>query len=1099
MIASVSIPAGAAAETPKPVWTIRAESTPTVLRPSLPVEALGFESPPTIHVRVENRGAATTSGPYVLTDELPEGISVRPEPIEFLWLERSRDVFAEEGGRVPAVKCEGVGRLVTCTSQAGVFGESVWSVGPGEGFSLWIPVETSANLAAGGLINTVSISGGGSSTATASAEVPSDGRVPAFDFLPGGSGLLVSASTAEGSGLSLAGAHPYEMSFEMTFPTVLQEGASGASVGAAGSGVKRIAATLPRGMVVNPGAVPVLCAEPQLESGGCPPASQVGTITITGAPSKIVSAETFPLYEIVSPGGVAAELGFEVQSVINHITGSVNSEGAFELVASASDLLNKLPVAGASITLWGEPLVPSHDLVRGPCLKQSHEILACPTELESKPYLSMPSHCSAGGNGDVSASSWLEPAVQVSRDYQITDLEGHPLPLADCGSLKFEPSISAKPTNPVTDSPTGLSVTVHQRQNEEPGGRATANLKDARVALPVGLSVNPSGGNGLDVCTESQIGRTTLSPLRFSEVPQACPNASKVGTVKVGTPLVDHELSGGIYVAKPFDNPFHSLLAIYLAIEDERTGVISKLAGKVETDATTGQLTTTFEENPELPLEDINLSLFSGNRAALKTGLTCGSFQTSAQLTPWSAPQAPDAIVTDSFAVSEPAAIGPCPATEAQAPGTARLVAGTVTPTAGSYSPLVFSVSREDGTQQMSAVESVLPPGLVGKLAGIPYCSPADIAKASSRSAPNDGAVELASPSCPTASEVGTVTVSAGAGGNPVSVDGDAYLAGPYKGAPLSLVVITPAIAGPFDLGVTTVRVALYVDPFTAQIRAVSDPLPRILQGIPLDVRSVSIRMDRPQFTLNPTSCDPMSIGGSLSTFSGGAVPLSQRFQVGGCDQLKFKPTLKLSLNGATKRGGHPALKAVVTYPQQGAYANIASAQVNLPHSEFLDQGNLNKVCKQAELRAGVCPATSIYGHVKAWTPLLDKPLEGPVYLGVGFGYKLPALVAELNGQIQVLLVGKVDSGPNKGLRNTFEAVPDAPVSRFVLTLKGGKKYGLLENSENICRKKLFVTAQFAAQNGQSANLRPRLNAKCRGGKARSGHRKKPSASHTKN
>lgn len=262
-----------------------------------------------------------------------------------------------------------------------------------------------------------------------------------------------------------------------------------------------------------------------------------------------------------------------------------------------------------------------------------------------------------------------------------------------------------------------------------------------------------------------------------------------------------------------------------------------------------------------------------------------------------------------------------------------------------------------------------------------------------------------------------------------------------------------------------------------------SDSIPTILQGIPLDVRSIAVHLDRQQFTLNPTSCNPSSVNGSALSLGGAIAPLQSRFQVGGCQALGFKPSLKINLKGPTRRTGHPALKAVVTYPSQGTYANIARAQVNLPHAEFLDQGNLNRTCTKPVLLAGKCPKSTIYGKAKAWTPLLDQPLEGSVYLVGGFGYKLPALVAELNGQFRVLLVGKVDTGPNKGLRATFEGIPDAPVSRFVLEMKGGKKYGLLENSENLCEKAQQGISRLTAQNGNVDQLKPLIGNSCKGGR----------------
>jgi hypothetical protein len=519
-----------------------------------------------------------------------------------------------------------------------------------------------------------------------------------------------------------------------------------------------------------------------------------------------------------------------------------------------------------------------------------------------------------------------------------------------------------------------------------------------------------------------------------------------------------------------------------MVIEDPKLGIFIKLPGRVQPDPATGQLTTTFgepgEQLPQLPFSQFRLHFQEGNRAPLVTPATCGEFATEAVLYPY-AEGVPPAHRSAAFEIDSGAGDSPCVSSESRLPAGVAFGAGTLEPKAGSYSPFVLHLTRQDGTQQLSSISTTLPKGLIGKLAGIPYCSEAQIGVAASRSGEGQGAAELASPSCPAASEVGTVTAGAGAGSEPLYVSGRVYLAGPYKGAPLSLEIVTPAIAGPFDLGVIAVRAAINVDPLTAQVTAVSDPIPRILHGLPLDVRSVEINMNRPNFTVNPTSCEPQAITGSAVSTLGAVTGLSQYFQASDCGSLKFNPGLKLRLKGSTKRSGHPALKAVVTYPS-GAYANIARAQVGLPRAEFLDQGNLDKVCTQPELKAGQCPASSIYGRAKAWTPILESPLEGPVYLGVGFGYKLPALVADLNGQIHIMLVGKVDTTKHHGIRSTFESVPDAPVSRFVLEMKGGKKYGLLENSEGLCRKPQRASARLIAQNGQSAQLHPGIQVDCR-------------------
>jgi hypothetical protein len=625
----------------------------------------------------------------------------------------------------------------------------------------------------------------------------------------------------------------------------------------------------------------------------------------------------------------------------------------------------------------------------------------------------------------------------------------------------------------------------------------TANLKDATVVLPEGMTVNPSAGNGLEGCSAAQVGLTSpigSTPARFAEEPAHCPDASKIGGAEVISPLLvdepefehqlPHPLKGSVYLAKPFNNPFGSLLGLYLVIEDEELGVIAKLAGKVQADPRTGQLTTSFAENPELPLENVKLNLFGGARASLTSPLACGTHTTSSTLTPWSTPEGADAHPSDFFQTT-----GSCSASEASAPIGYSFSAGTTDPLAGAFSPFVLKLTRPDGSQRLKSLDLTLPEGLTGKAAGIPYCTEAQIAAAQARSNPEEGKAELASPSCPATSEVGTVTVGAGSGPNPLFVTGHAYWAGPYKGAPLSMVFVTPAVAGPFDLGVVVVRVALQVNLETAQIHAVSDPLPTVLQGIPLDIRSVAVALSRPGFTLNPTDCEPTSVGAQVGTATGQSANLSSRFQVGGCDKLSFKPKFKISLKGPTRRSGHPALKAELKMPEGGA--NIASAQVGLPHSEFLDQGNLDKVCTQPQLKSATCPAGAVYGHAKAWSPLLDQPLEGPVYLGVGYGHQLPDLVADLNGQIRILLHGKVDTTKKHGLRNTFEVVPDAPVSRFVLEMKGGSKYGLLANSENVCSRTQRASVRFAAQNGKVAQLNPKIANSCEGKKNHKGKKKR--------
>jgi hypothetical protein len=596
---------------------------------------------------------------------------------------------------------------------------------------------------------------------------------------------------------------------------------------------------------------------------------------------------------------------------------------------------------------------------------------------------------------------------------------------------------------------------------------STAQLRDAVVKLPAGMTVNPSSAGVLDACSLDQVGMSSAGVANGS--PVTCPGASILGKATVISPPIGHPLPATVYLARQNENPFGSLLAIYLVIDDPDAGILIKLPGKIDADPQTGQLTVSFRENPQTPLEDIEMRFFGGTHGPLRTPATCGLHTVTSQLVPWTAPEGETKTPSGSFALTAGPDGGGCPAAGAAAPDGFSFTAGTSKRTAKAFSPFSLKLSRPDGTQQLSKIDTTLPKGLIAKLAGTSYCSELDIYKAEQRTS---GKAEQASPSCPASSRVGTVDVGAGAGPAPIYVSGTAYLAGPYKGAPLSLVVTTPAVAGPFDLGNVVVRSALYIDPETTKVRAVSDPLPQILQGIPLDLRSIALKMDRPEFTLNPTDCDPLSITGSATTVFNQAAALSSPFQVDECSRLRFKPKLSLSLKGGTKRAAYPALKAVLT--MKGG-ANIARASIALSHSEFLAQEHIRTICTRAQFAAGAgngaeCPAASIYGKATATTPLLDKPLSGPIYLRSSSN-ALPDLIAALDGQIDVNLVGRIDS-KNGGIRTTFDSVPDAPVSRFVLEMQGGKK-GLLKNSRNLCRTTSRATVRMEAQNGKVSNSAP--------------------------
>ena len=861
-----------------------------------------------------------------------------------------------------------------------------------------------------------------------------------------------------------AGSHPWSASTTIRFDTT--ENSSGRIV-AAGD-VKDLQVDLPPGLVGDPLATPRCSAAEfgQHVSGHaeCPVSSQVGVVTLGLVSGGVRHEEDVPVYNLVPPPGEPAQFGFLYLGNTVTVNARVRTGGDYGLTTTVSDISQGNSVLDTTLTFWGVPADPSHDAER---FCNASGVLSCSSPVPVKPFLTLPSSCSGPQTTTLEADSWQQPGDFRTASFLSHDTSGNPVGSNGCGRLDFSPSITVRPDTTAADSPSGLDVDLKVPQNGSPDGLAEANLKKAVVTLPQGMSVNPSAAGGLAGCSAAQIDLAGPGPAR-------CPDASKIGAAIVETPLLDHPLPGAIYLARQGDNPFASLLAVYVVIDDPGTGVVVKLAGRVEA-SSAGQLTAIFDDNPQLPFEDLKLNFFGGPRAALISPPDCGAYTTQATLVPWSG--TPAVSSQSSFAITSGPNGGPCRAAGFEP----SLSAGTTNPVAGSYSPLVLKLSRADGTQRLGSLTVTMPKGLLGKLKGVPYCP--DSALASISDAEGTGAAQLASPSCLAASRIGSVSVGVGAGPDPFYLNtGRAYLAGPYKGAPLSLAIVTPAIAGPFDLGSVVVRSALRVDPETAQITAVSDPLPTILDGIPLDLRSIEVSLDRPEFTLNPTNCEQMSFSGSASSPSGDAVALGDRFQVGSCERLAFAPELALRLRGGTKRHAFPALRATVSFPE-GSSANIRNAQVTLPHSEFLEQGHIGMVCTRVQFAAKACPAASIYGHAEAVTPLLEKPLSGPVYLRSS-NHKLPDLVADLDGQIEVTLDAKIDTGKGGGIRNTFQLVPDAPVSRFVLSMKGGRK-GLLVNSEDLCSKhaKTRAIARFVGQNGATDAFKPHVTNSCDRGK----------------
>jgi streptogramin lyase len=850
----------------------------------------------------------------------------------------------------------------------------------------------------------------------------------------GVSGFSLAALDQGGQPYTQAGGHPYELttSFEIN-PTT----PGGSSPNA---NVKDIETELPPGLLGDPTATP-RCSRYDFGRFQCSASAQIGVMRLNG--------EAFPLFNLVPPAGMPAEFGALVNGVVAaYIDTKVRTGGDYGITADVVNASAMRGVRTVSLTLWGVPAQASHDAERQ-CPYPSADHLnyqapPCASTAPLRPFLRNPTSCMGVQSALISVDSWQEPGNFVRANSQMPAMDG-------CEKLDFNPSLTVVPETSAADSPMGLSIDLHVPQNANPVGLAEADLKDAVLTLPAGVSVNPAGAGGLESCSAAQI------DLKGSE-PASCPQGSEIGTVELDTPLVDHPLHGGVYVARQGENPFGSLLAIYIALDDPQSGVVLKLAGEVALDEHTGQLTTSFRENPQLPFEDLKIYLFGGARAALLTPGACGSYTAVSSLTPWSAGAASQgATPSHSFQVASGSGGSPC-----SAPGFApSLVAGTLSNRAGAFSPFSLTLSRRDGEQRLGAVAVELPPGVAGMLSGVPLC----------------GDAQASAGDCPAASQIGHVTVLAGAGAMPIALpeggkpQDPVYLTGPYGGAPFGLAIVVPAEAGPFNLDQggrpVVVRAGIHVDPHTAQVSILSDPLPLMLQGIPLDIRAVNIAIDRERFMLNPTSCQPMSVDGTAWSAQGASAPLSSRFQAAECRDLPFKPSLTAVTSAHTSRMRGASLH--VTLRSGAEQANIASVEVLLPKRLPSRLATLKLACAATQFLANPagCPAGSKVGSAVAYTPLLPVPMTGPAYFVSHGGAAFPDLVLVLQGDgVTIQLTGRTFIDKAGITSTTFASIPDVPVTRFDLRLPEGPHSALAARGSLCRRAPLSMPTTILAQNG---------------------------------
>jgi hypothetical protein len=891
----------------------------------------------------------------------------------------------------------------------------------------------------------VSISGGGA-TQSASYSLPLE-----ISPTPAGVGVAALYSKvleADGSPSTQAGAHPYSQATLFALNSV--RSSTNGRIVPAGE-LKDADADLQAGFVGSP-LTTARC--PTGEPYNCPYAGNASVGHLYPGVNEFgdlgFEGQDHAFSNAVPLQGAAAEFSTEIAQPVATLLGRVRSNEDFGIRIESPDNSPFDPVFYLDTVFFGDPPgAKGKAFFRNPT--------DCAAERQNPPEQSL------------STSSWQEPDSFGSRSDQ-------PAPVEGCDQLHFEPQFEFQPTSTQGSSGVGATAHLHIDQSglTDPNKLGTPDLKQSVVTLPAGLDVNPSQANGLEACSEAQVGYEMgrdplpLNPTRFNEAPVTCPDASKLGTVEATSPLLEEPLKGTIYLAAQEENPFHSLIGIYLVFESERFGVTLKLPGKVEADPNTGQLTATFDYLPQQPIEDLTLDFRGGgSRSEFATPEVCGSYATKGAWTPWSAPESgPPAQTSDSFSVSSG-----CSSSAAARPFQPSFEAGTTNPAAGAYSPLVIKVNRNDGEQELASLDFTLPEGLLGDLGSVPYCSDAAIEAARSVS----GRAEQADPSCPAASRIGTVDSAAGVGSEPVHVGGSVYLAGPYEGAPLSAVVITPAIAGPFDLGDVVIRTPLSINAATAQVTAKSDPIPTILRGIPLKLRSVAITLDRPGFTLNPTSCAAMAVTASLTSSNGATANPSNRFQVGGCAGLSFKPALSASTQAkASKADGASLVVKIAAKPGE---ANIRKVDLQLPVKLPSRLTTLQKACTEAQFNANPagCPAGSVIGSATAHTPILQVPLSGPAYLVSHGDAAFPDVefvlqAQERGGDIEIVLDGGTQI--KKGITYShFETVPDAPITSFEAILPQGPHSILGVNlpasaNYNYCGQTLRIPTTLTAQNG---------------------------------
>jgi hypothetical protein len=1011
-------------------------------------------------LRAYNIGDATTASPTEIVNRLPPGVTAT----------------AAGGGSWSCPGAAGATTVVCTNADPLPPADTAWWGLGSRGIVAPLIIDVEVDPSTSGTHNNEATISGGDATQPASVVDPTvfaAGPVP-FGFVPGSfEGDVYDAEFPAGAPERQAGSHPFEMRVNFASRLRLTSDRLGTYLDPA-SHAKMLEVKLPPGLIGNPQAA-TKCFPGQLSLStlpfsdqGCPVASQVGTVKLLlnngSGESDANGNADYPVYNMLPRTGTIASLAIPVAGVPIYIDITLDPVD-HAIIATVDPVSEVLTIREVRMTLWGVPADPAHDHLRIDASAGGlfTDFFGQPsTDVRNpKPFLTMPSICGIPGHARLRADAWNNPGVFVQEDGRAGVMRG----CADPRS-RFTPSITVQPESTRASTPTGLHVELTVPQKDDRSARSaselyatsgsdvaigTPPLKDVTVALPDGMSVSPSSADGLQACSPAQI------KLQSNDDP-LCPDGSKLGSVQIDTPLLPDPLSGAIYLAQQGQNPFGSTLALYVVASGQ--GVMLKLPGKIATNLVSGQVTASFGNNPQLPFSKLTLDFKGGSRAALVNPATCGVKTTSAEFQAWNL-QIPKVAGTDTFEITEGANGAPCGA-RGFAPS---FSGGTVNPTAGKDSSLVVRFGRSDNDDELSTLDTTMPKGLLGRIAIMTLC--------------DEGAANAGS--CGEASRIGSVTVGAGPGSTPFHLPGRVYLTGPYKGAPYGLSIVVPAIAGPLNLGTVVVRAAIHVDRTTAQLRVISDPMPSILDGIPLQVRLVDVVVDKPGFTFNPTSCAASSFAATLASLGGKMAARTSRFQVAGCAGLKFKPTLKIRVGarGKLTRGKRTPLS--VSINQRGSRANLRSVEVALPLvlNARLDVVDRRRACRVEQVQSDTCPASRKVGEAVAVTPVLRDPLRGSAYFAYNPARRLPDLMIALRGPVNIDLTGKVTITRDLRLVTTFDTIPDVPITSFRLDLASGRTNGPIGVVRNLCQaasKKATAALTLRGQNGRLVERNSRMS-----------------------